>query len=66
MEKNMRMKFLKQRITVILLLVASVCICGSINEFYVFENDYYFKYLLNTFDRNCLFMLSSKEDKSGK
>ena len=48
MEKNMRMKFLKQRITVILLLVASVCICGSINEFYVFENDYYFKYLLNT------------------
>ena len=37
MEKNMRMKFLKQRITVILLLVASVCICGSINEFYVFE-----------------------------
>ena len=49
MEKNMRMKFLKQRITVILLLVASVCICGSINEFYVFENDYYFKYLLNTF-----------------
>ncbi|RGZ23378.1 hypothetical protein DW998_13165 [Parabacteroides distasonis] len=42
MEKNMRMKFLKQRITVILLLVASVCICGSINEFYVFENDYYF------------------------
>lgn len=41
MEKNMRMKFLKQRITVILLLVASVCICGSINEFYVFENDYY-------------------------
>ena len=37
------------RITVILLLVASVCICGSINEFYVFENDYYFKYLLNTF-----------------
>lgn len=49
MEKNMRMKFLKQRITVILLLVASVCICGSINEFYFFENDYYFKYLLNTF-----------------
>ena len=49
MEKNMRMKFSKQRITVILLLVASVCICGSINEFYVFENDYYFKYLLNTF-----------------
>ena len=49
MGKNMRMKFLKQRITVILLLVASVCICGSINEFYVFENDYYFKYLLNTF-----------------
>ena len=25
MEKNMRMKFLKQRITVILLFVASVC-----------------------------------------
>lgn len=49
MEKNMRMNFLKQRITVILLLVASVCICGSINEFYFFENDYYFKYLLNTF-----------------
>lgn len=49
MEKNMRMKFLKQRITVILLLVASVCICGNINEFYFFENDYYFKYLLNTF-----------------
>ena len=45
MEKNMRMKFLKQRITVILLLVASVCICGSINEFYVFENDYYFSSL---------------------
>ena len=66
MEKNMRMKFLKQRITVILLFVASVCICGNINEFYFFENDYYFKYLLNTFDRNCLFMLSSKEDKSGK
>ena len=49
MEKNMRMKFLKQRITVILLFVASVCICGNINEFYFFENDYYFKYLLNTF-----------------
>ena len=49
MGKNMRMNFFKQRITVILLLVASVCICGSINEFYVFENDYYFKYLLNTF-----------------
>ena len=48
MEKNMRMKFLKQRITVILLLVASVCICGSINEFYVYENDYYIKYLLKT------------------
>ena len=32
MEKNMRMKFLKQRITVILLLVASVCICGSMNS----------------------------------
>lgn len=44
MEKNMRMKFLKQRITVILLLVASVCICGSINEFYFFENDYYFRF----------------------
>lgn len=42
MEKNMRMKFLKQRITVILLLVASVCICGNINEFHFFENDYYF------------------------
>ena len=55
MEKNMRMKFLKQRITVILLFVASVCICVNINEFYFFEND-----------RNCLFMLSSKEDKSGK
>ena len=39
MEKNMRMKFLKQRITVILLFVASVCICGNINEFYFFEND---------------------------
>ncbi len=49
MGKNMRMNFLKQRITVILLLVASVCICGSINEFYFFEKDYYFKYLLNTF-----------------
>ena len=45
MEKNMRMKFLKQRITVILLLVASVCICGNINEFHFFENDYYFRFL---------------------
>ena len=32
MEKNMRMKFLKQRITVILLFVASVCICGNMNS----------------------------------
>lgn len=72
MEKEYADEILKQRITVILLLVASVCICGSINEFYVFENDYYFKYLLNTFTGIilltgiALFMLSSKEDKSGK
>ncbi len=37
MEKNMRMKFLKQRITVILLLVVGVYIYSSINEFYFFE-----------------------------
>ena len=49
MGKNMRMNFFKQRITIVLLLVVGVYICGSINEFYVFENDYYFKYLLNTF-----------------
>ena len=55
MEKNMRMKFLKQRITVILLFVASVCI---ISAEYFYRN--------HPFDRNCLFMLSSKEDKSGK
>ncbi len=42
MEKNMRMNFLKQRITVILLLVANVCICGRIKEFYFFAKDYYF------------------------